>query len=252
MRKVDYNAIASEYNQRYKVSDYAGFQASITAFVRKHNAAKVLEVGCGTGRWLRLLKELGCEYAGLDRSSGMLAIAREQLDGDLREGSAESLPWEDAAFDCVQICNAFHHFPEKEAALREAYRVTKPGGGILLIGLDPHEASASWFVYDYFPESYEADLVRYPSRAQQVEWLTSAGFIEPTVAVAEPVRFSVTYDQALESGVLKHSFTSQLTVLTDDEYAAGMDRLRAAAEANKELRLEGDFAFYSIEARKPA
>ncbi len=251
MYKVDYNAIASEYNQRYKVSDYAGFQKTITDFVRRHNASKVLEVGCGTGRWLRLLKELGCEYAGFDYSSGMLAIAREGLDGDIREGSAEALPWGDASFDCVQICNAFHHFPEKEAALREACRVTKPGGAILLIGLDPHEASGKWFIYDYFPESYKADLVRYPSRAQQVEWLGSVGFEDPVVGVAETVDFDVSYEDALKHGILNQSFTSQLTVLTDEEYAAGIERLRQAAEADGDLRLKGDFSFYSVEARKP-
>jgi len=251
MYKVDYDRVAPDYNRRYEVSDYAGFEKTIRSFVSKHNASKVLEVGCGTGRWLRLLNELGCEYAGFDYSAGMLAIAREQLDGDIREGSAESLPWGDASFDCVQIVNAFHHFPEKEASLREAYRVLKPGGAILLIGLDPHEESGSWFIYDYFPEALKADLVRYPSRAQQVEWLGNVGFEEPATATAEPVKFSVTYETAMEQGILNHSFTSQLTVLTEDEYAAGMDRIRNAAKADNSLRLEGDFAFYSIEARKP-
>ncbi len=252
MYNVDYNAIANEYNQRYKVSDYAGFERTIRAFVQRHHPKKVLEVGCGTGRWLRLLNELGCEYAGFDRSSGMLAIAREDLDGDIREGSAESLPWDDASFDCVQICNAFHHFPEKEAALREAFRVTKPGGAILLIGLDPHDGTGRWFIYDYFPEAYKADLIRYPSRAQQVEWLKHFGFEAPEVQRADQAQFSVTYEEALEQGILKPSYTSQLTVLSEEEYAAGMARIRAAAGADPTFRLDADFAFYAIEARKPA
>lgn len=252
MYKIDYNQIAREYNQRYKVSDYAGFQETIRGFVARRKPARMLEVGCGTGRWLKLLEELGVEYAGLDRSSEMLAIAREELDGDLREGSAESLPWDDASFDGVQICNAFHHFPEKEAALAETYRVTKPGGGILLLGLDPHEPSGRWFIYDYFPEAYEADLVRYPSRAQIREWLDAVGYANADATVAEHVQFSATYPEAQELGVLKRSFTSQLTLLTDEQYEAGLNRLREAAEADPELRLDGAFAFYAIEAQKPA
>lgn len=252
MYKVDYNRIAREYNQRYKVSDYAGFQTAIRGFVENYKPSKVLEVGCGTGRWLKLLNELGVEYAGLDRSSEMLAIAREELDGDLREGSAESLPWDDATFDCVQICNAFHHFPEKEASLREAFRVTKRGGGILLVGLDPHDTAASWFVYDYFPEAYDRDLVRYPSRAQQSDWLLAAGYEDVIISVSERVQFSVTYPDAQEKGILNQSFTSQLMVLNDAEYKAGLNRIREAAEADPALRLDADFAFHRIEARKPA
>ena len=99
-------------------------------------AARVLDVGCGTGELLRRLraKYPDAALAGLDPVAEMLAVARDKLSGreDLREGYADSLPWSAGSFDVVVSCNMFHYISHPVEALREMARVLRPGGSIVL------------------------------------------------------------------------------------------------------------------------
>ena len=92
---------------------------------------RLLDVGCGSGLTLVMAQERGAIPAGLDISPGLLKVARERLpDADLREGDMESLPYPDATFDAVTGVNAFQFAGDPHRALREAARVTRPGGHI--------------------------------------------------------------------------------------------------------------------------
>jgi SAM-dependent methyltransferase len=99
-------------------------------------AARVLDVGCGTGELLRRLraKYPDAVLAGLDPVAEMLTVAGEKLSGkeDLRIGYADSLPWTSASFDLVVSCNMFHYISHPIDALREMARVLRPGGTIVL------------------------------------------------------------------------------------------------------------------------
>ena len=92
----------------------------------------VLDVGCGSGLTLVLAAERGAVASGVDISPGLLAIARDRLPrADLREADMESLPFGDAAFDAVTGVNAFQFAGDPRRALREAARVTRPGGRVV-------------------------------------------------------------------------------------------------------------------------
>lgn len=99
-------------------------------------AARVLDVGCGTGELLRRLRAKYPEavLAGLDPVAEMLAVAGNKLSGkeDLRIGYADALPWSSATFDVVVSCNMFHYISHPVAALREMARVLRPGGALVL------------------------------------------------------------------------------------------------------------------------
>jgi ubiquinone/menaquinone biosynthesis C-methylase UbiE len=95
----------------------------------------ILDVGCGTGELLfQLRSHLNPALAGLDLSSNMLEVARKKLgsSADLRQGDAESLPWQASHFDLVFCTLSFHHYPQPLQALAEMRRVLKPGGTLLL------------------------------------------------------------------------------------------------------------------------
>jgi SAM-dependent methyltransferase len=93
---------------------------------------RLLDVGCGSGLALVLARQRGAITSGLDISPGLLAIARDRLPGaDLREGDMEELPFEDEAFDVVTGINAFQFAGDPRHALREAARVTRPGGRVV-------------------------------------------------------------------------------------------------------------------------
>jgi len=93
---------------------------------------RVLDVGCGSGLTLAIAKQRGAVPVGLDISPGLLDIAKNRLPGaDLQEGDMESLPFKDATFDAVTGINAFQFAGDPRRALREAARVTRPGGRVV-------------------------------------------------------------------------------------------------------------------------
>jgi len=81
---------------------------------------------------LALEAQADLRVTGLDRSWESLAIARQHLAelgvGALVQGSADALPFRDAAFEAVVMGNAIHMLPDRDALLREVRRVLAPGG----------------------------------------------------------------------------------------------------------------------------
>lgn len=93
-----------------------------------------LDVGCGSGMAAALSAGLGAKVAGIDAADNLLAIARERTPGgDFRQGDLEALPFADNTFDLVTGFNAFQFAGNPAQALREAGRVTKPGGMIVVM-----------------------------------------------------------------------------------------------------------------------
>lgn len=94
---------------------------------------RVLDVGCGTGRLLSLLSAQGAVGTGVEVAPEMVAVARRaNPQMDIREGTAEDLPFDDGAFDLVVTCLAYHHLDAPERFLVEAARVLVPGGRLVV------------------------------------------------------------------------------------------------------------------------
>ena len=93
----------------------------------------VLDVGCGTGVFLRAAAERGAEVSGVDASSELLEIARDRVpDADIRRAEMEDLPFADDRFDVVAGFNSFFFAADMAGALREAKRVSRPGGQVVV------------------------------------------------------------------------------------------------------------------------
>ena len=95
----------------------------------------VVDVGCGTGSLLRIVREHqpGTRVIGVDGSAEMIAVAQEQTANDTVEyhaADAAELPLDDGCADLVLLLNSLHHFPQPGAALAEAMRILKPGGTV--------------------------------------------------------------------------------------------------------------------------
>ena len=93
----------------------------------------VLDVGCGTGVFLRAAADHGAAVCGLDASAALLEIARERVpEADLCLGDLQRLPYVDDSFDAVCGFNSFFYAEDMVAALREAGRVAKPGAPVVI------------------------------------------------------------------------------------------------------------------------
>ena len=91
---------------------------------------RVLDLGCGKGRFARRLAEDGAAVVGLDLSAAMLAEG-EGL--DRVRASARRLPFADGAFDAVVAVEVFEHLAALDDVLREARRVLRPGGVLAIV-----------------------------------------------------------------------------------------------------------------------
>jgi len=245
-RTTDYDAVADRFDVRYGRNRYDGVRETVLAFIG--DAAAVLEVGCGTGHWLAAVE--GRRPAGIDPSMPMLERARRAApQARLVRARAEALPWREHTFDRIFCVNALHHFSDRDRFFAEARRVLRPGGGVLTIGKDPHREGESWWVYDYFEETRAIDRTRYAAVKTLRGELTRAGFAWAESLEADHIETMVPAGEALAEGadgVVTPTFTSQLTVLSEEEFARGVARIREAdAAAGGTLQLVADFKLYA-------
>jgi SAM-dependent methyltransferase len=98
---------------------------------------RALDVGCGEGRFCRMLRRHGIATVGLDPTPALLATARARdAGGTYVEGVAEHLPFDDGAFDLVVSYLTLIDIPDVQAAIPEMARVLAPGGTLLIANLN--------------------------------------------------------------------------------------------------------------------
>jgi 2-polyprenyl-3-methyl-5-hydroxy-6-metoxy-1,4-benzoquinol methylase len=99
--------------------------------LRAVHGGKLLDVGCGSGKWLASMRERGWVVAGVDfDAAAVSAGTRRGL--SLAAGSLEAQRYPDAAFDAVTLNHVIEHLPDPVATLTECRRVLKPGGQFIL------------------------------------------------------------------------------------------------------------------------
>jgi len=98
---------------------------------------KALDVGCGEGRFCRMLRQHGVEVTGIDPTSKLIASARARDAGGIYiEAPAERLPLPDESVDLVVSYLTLIDIPDIQAGIREMERVLKPGGALLIANLN--------------------------------------------------------------------------------------------------------------------
>lgn len=140
-----WDAYARRYDRDMRLVEW--LFADGRQWVCSRSEGDVLEVGVGSGRNFGHYPA-GIRLTGVDLSPAMLAIARDRsgdlnLRVDLREADAQALPFDDASFDSVVCTLSLCAIPDERAAVREMWRVLRPGGRLLLLD---HVVSSWWLV----------------------------------------------------------------------------------------------------------
>ncbi|NLO89947.1 MAG: class I SAM-dependent methyltransferase [Clostridia bacterium] len=141
MKRAVFDSVAQEYDAWYETEMgslvHEIEKEVIFELLKPQKGQRVLDLGCGTGLYSIELAKMGLKVTGIDISEKMISYARkksENLGLDIRfiVQDAHSLPFEDDTFDRVVSVTALEFFPEPTRALREAYRVLKPGGRMVI------------------------------------------------------------------------------------------------------------------------
>ena len=120
-----------------------GYPQDAVAWLIGSSAARVLDIGAGTGKLTRALAVAGYDVTAVEPDELMRAGFVEAVPGvDVLPGSAESLPVPDASFDAVTAGQAFHWF-DLDRALPEIARVLRPGG-VLGVVWNVRNESVAW------------------------------------------------------------------------------------------------------------
>lgn len=249
-KSVNYDIIAPVYDRRYKENDLSGVKHVLFDFIGVDRSAHILEVGCGTGHWLALLASQGYRAAGIDASRSMVDQAKIKIQHPaLIHGYAEALPLKTASFDRIFCINAFHHFSDETAFLTEARRELRRGGRLMSVGLDPHTNCDRWWVYDYFPQVVALDKERYLPVHTIRQMMMDSGFTGNCTVEAQRIVYCIPAREALDHGYLARTSTSQLALLSAEEYVQGIRQIQrdiVTAEARNEvLTLSADLRLYA-------
>lgn len=108
----------------------------------------LLDVGCGAGNQLRLMRAFGWEVSGLEPDAQ--AVAAAQAAGlDVHHGDLLSVRWPDAHFDAVTMVHVIEHLVDPQRHLLECRRILKPGGRLVVITPNVQALGHRWFARDW-------------------------------------------------------------------------------------------------------
>ena len=184
--------------------------------------ARVLEIGCGTGRLAAALAER--EHArvwAVDAAPAMVERAKA-LGVNARVARADALPFKRGWFEAVAM-RMVAHLLDRSRAFPEAQRVLGAGGRLVIATHDPESFEQVWFA-PFFPSFLELERGRFPGEETLRRELAAAGFGDVVVERRTQPR-QLTRERALD--ILRSQAYSTFELLPPDEYAAGVRRAEA-------------------------
>lgn len=182
----------------------------------------ILEVGCGTGNYVRaIVRRFPCVAYGLDPSAAMLTHARMATASVVWiQGRAEQMGIADATLDLIYSVDVIHHVSDRGAYYREVARTLKPGGQVCTVTDSAEIIRQREILSGYFPETVEVELARYPRVAQLQAAMTAAGLgVSEEVTVSEP--YELTNVQPFRDKAY-----SSLHLIPERSWQTGLERMK--------------------------
>jgi SAM-dependent methyltransferase len=212
---------------------------------------RVLEVGCGSGVFLRAASDRGAIVSGLDASAALLELAAARVpEAELRVGDLQFLPYSDDTFDVVAGFNSFFFASDMVAALREAGRVARPGGPVVIQVWGRHERCSldaiKPIMRPFFP-GYDPEAPPPPDLAAPgaLEGIAAAAGLTPagTFDVSWPYRYAD--DDALARSLVAAAGVGDAAGAREPEVRAALiEALAPFRSADGSYLLENEWHFH--------
>jgi demethylmenaquinone methyltransferase/2-methoxy-6-polyprenyl-1,4-benzoquinol methylase len=185
-------------NAVLSVGNASLWRVATTRAVNPKSGERILDIAAGTGTSSVALTKTGAHVVAADFSEGMIKVGKERHGDnpllDFVQADATALPFADGEFDAVTISFGLRNVVEPKKALAEFYRVTRPGGRVVICEFSTPPfgplragyfsylnrvmptvaklASSNAQAYDYLGESIAA----WPNQEELSAWLREAGY----------------------------------------------------------------------------
>ncbi len=211
---------------------------------------RVLEVGCGSGVFLRAVVDRGARATGIDASAGLVELARARVpEADVAVGDLQVLPYPDDSFDVVAGFNSFFFADDMVAALREARRVTRPGCPVVIQVWGRHGRCSldaiKPIVRPFFP-GYDPDAPAPPDLAEPglLETIATAAGLTPSEAFDISWAYLYDGDASLTRSLLSAAGVGDVAGDRESEVREALiDVLEPFRTADGGYRLENEWHF---------
>jgi SAM-dependent methyltransferase len=220
VRYEDAEAAAFAATRHLRLDGLGAWRDAVARHLRPAAGTRLLDLGAGTGMWAAAFTGwYGIDVVAVEPSAAMRARSTHRR---LVAGDAGAIPLRDASVDAAWLSTVIHHLPDLPAAARELRRVVRPGGPVLIRSVFPGR-HRSIMLFRFFPEAVRV-VDRFPGTGD-----VRAAFDGFSLVALEPVP-QVSYGSLAEAATtMRREAHSPLLAIGDDEYAAGLARLRAAA-----------------------
>lgn len=214
-----YEKIGNEYNniRLDAKNDRENVIEIIKKYVNTKNA-RILDIGCGTGKYGEMMQENGYKVVGIDKSVTQINQAKQIIEA--YEADATNIPFEDNSFDVCTMIIMIQQLSKEDRikAFKEVHRILKPNG-ILIIKTCSHDDLKYRFTAKFFPRTLEIDKSRYPDITDLKNELSNFTKIE-----IENSSIIVEKSKEKYLNQYKKRGTSNFSFLTDEEICEGIKK----------------------------
>ena len=190
---------------------------------------RVLDLGCGTGRFTSALAEtFGCPAVGVEPSRAMLDIALARSDANVqwKQGDAVNIPLDGHSVGLVFMSQVFHHLPDPEQALDEINRILTPRGYLAIRnGTREHNQELHWL--RFFPEAWKIEDARTPFAREIEAAVTRKHFVLISHQTIHQL-FAASYAEYFEK--ISRRGLSALISISDREFYDGREEFKRWVE----------------------
>lgn len=239
-KEPDYAASFEKYRSQ-TTDTTAGIIRAILRYVPSSRTARVMDIGCGTGRYALLLaRETDAEIFAADISRNMIEKGREKKNGQNISwclSDACRMPFWDESVDVALLFLVLHVVKDSKMALQETYRILRPGGHCLITTHSRSQLDRQT-IFRFFPEARKLNKKRMLSLRKLKELVREIGFHHLRL---EEFAEAVTYSREAFLEKVRSKPNTSLRSMNDADFQTRYAALEAAVAGQKKC-IEENFS----------